>query len=83
MPIEEFQDDMAHRVYIEALRPLTPEQRLTKALETSDMVLKLFSQGLREQNPGPSEEKFKKLLREPLDQCHNRIFLVSRRSRRG
>jgi len=65
-------DHAAHRVYIEALRNMTPEARLRKAFELSEFVNQLFAHGLRKRFPDLSEEEFKKLVRDRLDKCHNR-----------
>lgn len=74
MPIDEFDSPEARRAYIKALRAMTPEQRLMKALELSDIAIGLFRQGLRERYPDLDDEAFAKLLRERLDLCHNRNY---------
>ena len=61
-----------YRKYIEALRRLTPEQRLIKAFELTEMVKGLFRQGLRKRFPDLSDDDFEKLYRQRLDLCHNR-----------
>jgi hypothetical protein len=63
-----------HRVYIAALRRLTPEQRLRKAFELSAFVRALFEQGLRKRFPDLPEAEFRKLLLERLELCHNRNY---------
>lgn len=40
-----------HAAYLEVLRRMTPEQRLTKAFELSEATRALFRQGLRERFP--------------------------------
>jgi len=62
----------AHRKYIETLRGLTAEQRLTKAFELTEMVRGLFRQGLRKRFPDLPDDEFEKLYRQRLDLCHNR-----------
>lgn len=62
----------AHKVYIECLRRMTPEERLKKAFEMKEFAVQLFTQGLRKVNPNLTEEEFQQLLRERLDKCHNR-----------
>jgi hypothetical protein len=61
-----------HRLYIEALRRMTPEQKLAKAFELSALAKRAFSEGLRRRFPDLSEDDFKKLLLERLAKCHNR-----------
>lgn len=63
-----------HREYIRILRNMTPEQRLLKALELSDMSRKLFERGLQQRFPDMPEDDFKKLLLERLEKCHNRNY---------
>ena len=64
----------AHRVYIEALRKMSPEQRLLKAFELSEFTKQLFVHGLRKRFPDLSEEAFRKRLLDRLDKCHNRNY---------
>ncbi len=63
-----------HVRYIGILQQLTPEQRLSKALELSEFGKALFVHGLRKRFPHLSGEEFNKKLRERLDKCHNRNY---------
>ena len=63
-----------HRAYLEVLRRMTPEKRLLKAFELSDMTKDLFRQGLRERFPDMPEEQFQALYLERLALCHNRNY---------
>ncbi len=63
-----------HRLYIEVLRRMTPEQRLAKAFELSALAKQAFIDGLRKRFPDLSEEEFKKLLLARLEKCHNRNY---------
>lgn len=63
-----------HRLYIETLRRMTPEQRLAKAFELSELAKRAFIDGLRRRFPDLSEEEFKKLLLARLEKCHNRNY---------
>ena len=63
-----------HRIYLEILRKMTPEQRLNKAFELSDMSKRLFKQGLRKANPDLSEEELHQLYLKRLELCHNRNY---------
>jgi hypothetical protein len=64
--------DPSHKVWIEVLRKMTPEQKLLKVFEMGEFHKKLFEYGLRRRFPHLSEEEFQKLLRKRLDLCHNR-----------
>jgi hypothetical protein len=63
-----------HKIYIQTLRSMTPEQRLKKAFELSEFSKKLFRHGLRKRFPDLSEEDFQKLYLKRLDKCHNRNY---------
>ena len=60
-----------HRQYLEVLKRMTPEERLLKAFELSEMTKTLFQQGLRERFPDLPEEQFHALFLERLARCHN------------
>ena len=64
----------AHRQRLRILRAMTPEERLTQALELSDLVRELFEEGLRRRFPHLSEKEFHSLLLQRLDLCHNRNY---------
>ena len=62
------------RRYIQALRQMSPEKRLLKAFELSELTKQLFVHGLRQRFPDLSDEEFHKLLLERLEKCHNRNY---------
>lgn len=49
-----------HR-YVQALQEMSPEQRLIKALELTEMAKELFLSGLRNLWPDKTEVQYKKL----------------------
>jgi hypothetical protein len=63
-----------HKIYIQVLRKMSPEERLIKAFELSEFANQLFIYGLHERFPNLSDEEFKKILLERLDKCHNRNY---------
>ncbi|MCD4783134.1 MAG: hypothetical protein K8T10_04795 [Candidatus Eremiobacteraeota bacterium] len=63
-----------HKIYIQVLRKMSPEERLLKAFELSEFARQLFIHGLRKRFPNLDNEEFKKLLLERLDKCHNRNY---------
>lgn len=63
-----------HRIHIQVLRRMTPEQRLSQAFELSEFTLGLFTHGLRKRFPDLSEVEFKQLLLRRLEKCHNRNY---------
>jgi hypothetical protein len=60
-----------HKIYIQVLRQMSPEQRLLKAFELSEFAKQLFIHGLHKRYPNLTDEEFKKILMERLDKCHN------------
>jgi hypothetical protein len=60
-----------HAVYLRVLRNMTPEERLQKAFELSELARQLFLCGLRKRFPDLSPEEIDRLFRERLNQCHN------------
>ena len=63
-----------HRIYLEILRRMTPEQRLLKAFELTEFSRQLFRQGLRNLHPELSEEELQKLYLARLEKCHNQNY---------
>jgi hypothetical protein len=63
-----------HKLYLEVLRRLTPEQKLLKVFELSAFAKRLFIHGLRKQFPEASPEEFRKILLVRLKKCHNRNY---------
>jgi len=63
-----------HAVYLGALRRLTPEARLAKAMELSSFSRDLFRQGLRQRFPNLPENQFHALLLKRLELCHHRNY---------
>lgn len=63
-----------HRLYIAALRRMTPEARLLKAFELTEFTRELFVHGLRKRFPHVSEEEFDRILKARLEKCHNRNY---------
>jgi len=59
-------------VYIEALRRMTPEQRLAKAFELSDMTHEALRAGLAERYPAASGTELHSMYLERLERCRRR-----------
>jgi hypothetical protein len=62
------------KMYIQALRRMTPEKRLLKAFELTQFSEELFLQGLHRRFPDLSEEAITKIYLERIDKCHNRNY---------
>jgi hypothetical protein len=61
-----------HALYIQTLRSMTPEQRLAKAFELTEMSRDLLRSGLRERFPNASEDELTRVYLDRLEKCHNR-----------
>jgi len=60
--------------YVGILRRMTPEQRLGKAFELTEMSRALFVTGLRARFPNLPREDFHALVLSRLEKCHNRNY---------
>jgi len=63
-----------HRLYIETLRRMTPEQRLLKSFELTEFSRSLFRQGLAKRFPELTQDELHRLYLERLEKCHNRNY---------
>ncbi len=63
-----------HQVYLQVLRRMTPEQRLTKAFELSRMAKELFFLGLKKRFPTRSEQEIKAIYLDRISKCYNRNY---------
>jgi hypothetical protein len=63
-----------HRLYLETLSKMSPEEKLDKTFELSEMSKALFLTGLRMRFPEYSEEQIHKLFLERLKLCYNRNY---------
>lgn len=61
-----------HGRYLQALSRLTPEQRLLKAFELTDLSRQIFRDGLRARFPQAADDELQSLYLERLALCHNR-----------
>ena len=63
-----------HKLYIQVLRGMSPQQRLLKAFELSAFAKQLFVRGLHERFPNLPSADFQEKLRERLARCHNKNY---------
>ncbi len=61
-----------HRIYLETLRRMTPEERVAKAFELTEFARSLFREGLRRRFPDASEAELHALYLKRLQKCYNR-----------
>ncbi len=63
-----------HRQYQQALKNMTPGEKLLKAFELSEMGRQLFKDGLRARFPEKTEAEIHVLFLQRLEKCHNRNY---------
>jgi hypothetical protein len=63
-----------HARHLEALRRMTPAQRLEKAFELSEFTRQLFLTGLRKRFPSAGEQELHRIALSRLAKCHNRNY---------
>ncbi len=61
-----------HALYLEALRRLTPEQRLLKSFELTELTHELLRAGLRRRFPEADAAELQRLYLERLATCRSR-----------
>jgi hypothetical protein len=63
-----------HKIYIEIMRRMTPEQKLLKVFELAATGRELFYQGLRKLHPDSSPEELKRIYMKNIEKCYNRNY---------
>jgi hypothetical protein len=63
----------SRRIYIETLRRMTPEQRLAKAVELSEMTREALRAGLAERHPDAAPDELTAMVIERLERCRRRV----------
>lgn len=63
-----------HKIYLQTLKNITPEQRLQKAFELSSLTKDLFLHSLRKRFSDKTEEEIKAIYLERIEKCHNRNY---------
>ena len=63
-----------HKLYIQVLRRMSPQQSLLKAFELSEFAKQLFIRGLQERFPDLPSADFQEILLERLAKCHNKNY---------
>ncbi len=62
------------RRYLEVLRKMTPEQRLMKAMELSQLTKESLKTGLRLRFPDLPEDELHTLFLRRLNKCYNKNY---------
>lgn len=70
----ELKSTVGRRLYMQALRRMTPGQRLAKAMELSELGKRLFRHGLRRRFPEADDRQLHALYLKRIARCHNRNY---------
>ena len=62
----------SQRLYVEVLRGMTPEQRLLKAFELSELSHELLRAGVQQRFPDAGPDEVQRIYMEQLARCQNR-----------
>ena len=63
-----------HKIYLQTLKNMTPEQRLQKAFELSSLTKNLFLHGLKKRFSNKTEAEIKSIYLKRIAKCHNRNY---------
>lgn len=63
-----------HKIYLETLKRMTPEQKVAKMFELSAIAKELFLHGLRKRFPEKTEAEIKELYLQRIAKCYNRNY---------
>lgn len=63
-----------HKIYLETLKRMTPEQKVAKMFELSAIAKELFFHGLRKRFPEKTEAEIKDLYLQRIAKCYNRNY---------
>lgn len=63
-----------HEAYLEALRRMTPGERMMKVFELNDFVREMFMAGLRHSYPNATEEELRQIFIKQSDKWHNQNY---------
>jgi hypothetical protein len=63
-----------HQAYLQILRSMTPDQKLAKVFELSEMTKSLFREGLRMRFPDATPAELHQIYLDRLAKCHNKNF---------
>ena len=63
-----------HRAYLQILRSMTPEQKLQKVFDLSELGKSLFLDGLRMRFPKATKEELHRIYLDRLEKCHNKNY---------
>ena len=66
-----FEKEPCQEMYYNIVRNMTPEQKIAKVLELTELSRKLMKEGLKIQFPNKTENEIHLLYLDRLKKCHN------------
>jgi hypothetical protein len=66
--------DYNHEIYMQSLKRMTPEQRLLKAVELSELTKKLYLHGLKKRFPQKDENEIMAIYIERVLLCNRHNY---------
>ena len=74
LPHQAISSKSERKRYIKILQGMTPEQRLQKAFDLSEMCKDILRIGLKIRFPEKSKEELHQIFLNRLDECHNKNY---------
>ena len=71
----------AERMYVEGIRRMTPEAKIKIASDISELTRKLTRAGIRQRNPGISEEEIERELWRIIDESRGSVFIRNKNAK--
>ena len=63
-----------HHIYLAALKKMSPEDKLKKVFELSQLGRDLFLTGIQNRYPDLPEEEVRKIYLKRIEKCYNRNY---------
>ncbi len=71
----------AGRMYVEGIRRMTPEAKIKITSDISELTRKLTRAGIRQRNPGMSEEEIEKELWRIINESRGSVFIRNKNTK--
>lgn len=70
-------------MYVEGIRRMTPEAKIKIASDISELTRKLTRAGIRQRNPGMSEEEIEKELWRIINESRGSVFIRNKNTKQA
>jgi hypothetical protein len=72
--LAEPRQDASKAIYFDALRRMTPEDKLLRTFDLHEFATRCFLYGLSKRFPDATDDEIRKIYLERIDKCHNRNY---------